>query len=218
MVPAGGSHTLSCPSSVTSVNHLATLPSMIFGHACLGLPPFFLQLGRVDLLLLVDLRLAMISSLSTTIGFIAATCIAALSTNAVKLGVLRVGPLGVDEHRELAARVDVGVDEAVRLLGLEPTPSGGRPCSRPSWRRARARTCSTVLSVPGYFCAPRSAPLGALLATLEHVLHEALEVVAARDEVRLAVDLDDDAALAVRRDPRGAPRPRPRRARRATPP
>src|ERR1019366_528767 len=38
MVPAGGSHTLSWPRSVTSVNHLPSLPSVILGHACSGFP------------------------------------------------------------------------------------------------------------------------------------------------------------------------------------
>src|SRR5207253_2045372 len=41
-----------------------------------------------------------------------------------------------------------------------------------------------------------------LARDVEHVLHERLEVVAAGDEVGLAVDLDDDAALLVRAEPR----------------
>ena len=134
MVPAGGSHTLSWPRSVTSVNHLATLPSMIFGQACSGLPSSLSCASKISFCF-VDLRLAGPRRLRTTSGFIAAICIATLSTNAREVGVLRVGAFGVDEHGELAARVDVRVDEAA---GSWPRarPAADDACSRPSSRRA----------------------------------------------------------------------------------
>ena len=179
------------------MNHLATLPSMILGHAASGLPSSLSCAAKISFCLSTAALLT--CSLPTTIGFIAATCIATLSTKPVS-SALR-GPLGVDEHRELAARVHVGVHEAAGLARLERRPAPDDHVLARLGDELGADLVDRLVGA-GALLSPEVAALRRLGGHLDDGLHEALEVVAAGDEVGLAVDLDDDSALAVGGDPR----------------
>ena len=133
-------------------------------------------------------------------GAAAAMCIAICLPSAASF-VLVGRRLQRDEHADLAELrrrrvVDIGGDDA--RIDARARPCGARSCSRRSWRRDRSASAARVRRRPSACASSFSrSPLCFERDAAPRSLHEVLELVVARDEVGLGIDLDERARVAA---------------------